>query len=141
MTGEIPTSPLDKPVGEMTNAEKRGKIARLVGTKTYWPTALDKDTLNSVYAALTGEFHTPHRAMYRPDHPEFVSRNEMLFSVVIESDIGGTGDDWGGPIEECPSMLRGEELEALIGVLRERGDQRAWTPDGTNGEEDDAAES
>jgi len=125
----MPETPLDQPVGEMTNATKRGRIAKIVGTKTDWDTPLDKRTLNSVYAYLTGGFAVPRRAMFKPDHGKFADRKELLVGVVYAAGIGQPEDSWSPVVKESPDELRSDELEELIERLKEKGDQRDWTPD------------
>jgi len=121
---------LDQSVEKMTNAAKRGRIAKLVGCKTSWDSPLDKRTLNSVYAYLTGEFFCPRAALHKPDDPRFESKTEIQVAICVEADIGEP-DRWiaNGP-RPTPQGFRSAELAALIETLTERGDQRSWTDSG-----------
>jgi hypothetical protein len=119
---------LNQPVEEMTNAARRGRIAHIVGTKTYWETPLDKRTLNSVHAYLTGEFYTPPAALNTPDSPDFEPRADIMAAVVAESDIADP-ELWAGEGGPAPRGFRSHELVALIEELNERGDNRSWTND------------
>lgn len=130
----VPASPLDKPVEEQTVAELRGTIARKAGKRTNWSTPLDKPTLNSVYAYLTGEFYTPKRALHDPDHYHFEPRAALLVGVVHEAGIGEPEDEWSFSRADQPDALRKPELRALHREMSERGDQRDWAGGGSDGE-------
>jgi len=126
--GAIPGEALDQPIEEMMNATKRGRVAKIVGAKTNWHTPLDKRTLNSVYAYLTGGFAVPRRALFKPDHSEYADRKELLIGVVYSASIGHPEDRWSPVVSESPDQLRSDELEELIERLKETDDQRAWIP-------------
>lgn len=126
MSGNIPDSPLDKPRSEMNRAELRGKIARRAAVTTNWATPLDWNTLNSVYAYLTGEFYVPKSASHRPNHPDYKPRDDILLAVVHEAEIGELSDEWSAAVDGQPQGLRKDELLELDRTMADRGDQRDW---------------
>jgi hypothetical protein len=120
---------LAQPVEEMTNAARRGRIAHIVGCKTNWESPLDKRTLNSVHAYLTGEFYTPPGALNTPESPDFEPRADIMVAVAAEADIADP-ESWAVDGESTmPKGFRSHELVALIEELKERGDRRSWTND------------
>lgn len=140
---------LDKEYGEMNRAELRGSIVREVGKNRYWHTPLTKDTLNSIFAYLTGRWYIPKKALRRPDHNDFASRQEVLEAVVWEVPISvmaeHTDDDedvdededgldkWSHPELRSPDQLRRDELQELREEMSDRTDQRH--PDTRNDDE------
>jgi len=135
----VPASPLDKDRSEQVVAELRGVVARKTGVRTDWSTPLDKETLNSVYAYLSGEFAVPKTALHKPQHPDFEDREHILWAVVSAAGIGGPEDDWSQSTEYTPNSLRKDELKELIAAMNERGDRRDWA-NHNNEETDDATE-
>lgn len=127
----MPNTALDKDREDKTRSELRGTIAKRVGARTQWGTPLDKDTLNSVYAYLSGGFHVPPSALNKPEHPDFEDRKAVLIAVVSEARILGAHNsgDWRGEREYLPSQLRRAELAALLTEMGKRGDQRGWLDD------------
>lgn len=87
----MPPSRLDKDREDKTRAELRGTIAREAGKRTRWDTPLDKETLNTVYAYLTGEYVVPKRALYKPDHPDHESRR--VIALYVAEEVRLWGDD------------------------------------------------
>lgn len=118
----MPPTPLDKNYDDMTARELRGSIAREVGKNANWDSALTKDTLNSVYAALTGEYFVPKRDLNRPDAPDYHPRKTILRGVVYEAQIGTPVDGWSVG-DGQPSQLRRDELQALREEMADRGNQ------------------
>lgn len=117
------TIDVDAPLEDMTAAELRTRIARDVGALTNPMTALDKGTLNSIYAYLTGEFYIPKSALDRYDSVRWKSRSEVLRAVLVEAgldDIYARGPDYD------PDYLRVEELRRLAAIIHNRTDQRDW---------------
>lgn len=125
----MPETPLDRDYDDMTASHLRGSIAVEVGKNTNWDTHLTKDTLNSVYAALTGEYAVPKRDLHRPNSPEFRDRRTILRMVVVEAGIGSPEDEWSVPEDE-PSHLRRDELQTLREEMADRGNQMLEDGDG-----------
>jgi len=125
----LPESPLDCPYGEMARFQLRGSIAVEAGKKTNWETPLTKETLNSVYAYLTGEYVIPKRALHNPDHPAFRPRQYILSTVVFEAAIGEPQDEWSPVGGSQPTELRRDELQTLREEMDSRGNQ--MIPDGS----------
>lgn len=126
--------PLGAPVDEMNVPELRGKIMRMCGTRGRWYTPLDKDTLNSLYAYLTGSFHTDKKYLHASDHPKFKPRAVIVRDVAWQvglADEGAPGgsQEWMGPVPELPDRLYKCELLHIIDQLEEKGDQRDWMGD------------
>jgi hypothetical protein len=122
----------------MTTRELRAKVGRIVGTHQNPDSALHKNTLNSAYAYLTGEFLYPRRARHRQDSPDFVPRKEALVSVVAACGGIAHPDDerWMRDYEDLPEALKWDELLELVVTLMDEEDQRHWTnPDVQEGEE------
>lgn len=126
-----------KPTVEKNCPELRLAIARRAGTRTTDSCGLDKNTLNSVYAYLTGEFYLPRYTYHRPEHPEFVSRKKVLYAVAHEAEVDTLGadvaededveSDWARPLEAAPRELRRADLYDLLTEMKQRDDQREWT--------------
>lgn len=129
---------LDKDYDEMNRAELRGSIVREVGKNREWHTPLTKDTLNSIIAYLTGRWYIPKKALNRPDHNDFATRQEVLeavvwevpISVMAETDDDGELEDedgldkWSHPELRSPDQLRRDELQELREEMSDRTDQR-----------------
>jgi len=114
---------LQKEYGEMTCAELRGSILRATGKTGRWRTPLTKDTLNSIYAYLTGEYVVSKLALDNPDHPEYHPRQYILTALVHEVPIGEPRDEWSSTSGDQPSQLRRDELQTLREEMADRDNQ------------------
>ena len=128
------TASLDGDTESLTIPDLRQKIAVQVGCRTQAHTPLDKSTLNSIYAYLTGEFAYPRRARHRVNHPAYCPRHEVLRGVVIEAGLGEPEDGWSASVAGNPRALRRDELLKLAEHLRDTEDKRTWMQeDSTDG--------
>ena len=115
-----------KDVDDLTRAELRLAIQAKAGKRGKSHTPLTKETLNSVYAALTGEYSVEPRYLHRPDTEEFKPAHIVLDNVVIEAGIADGPDDprWGGgSYAEMPDQLNLDELRQLYEEMQKRGNQ------------------
>lgn len=119
------TIDLSDPETTPTRADLRQKIAVMAGCRTNADTPLDKGTLNSVHAYLTGEFYYPPDAEHKRDDPRWVDRHSVLVEVVHRSEVGEPEDVWSGLEGEPPTELRRPELLTLA---EQMDDKREWTP-------------
>lgn len=123
------TVSLDGDTSDLTRSDLRQKIAAYAGHRPRPDTPLGKETLNSVYAYLTGEFYYPPAAANRPDHVDFSSRKDVLVAVVYNSGIGEEADEWSRSVnkqEDMPDALRRDELLTLAEKMKDTKDQRDW---------------
>jgi hypothetical protein len=124
----MPATPLDHDVEDRSVPALRGSVAKRAGTRTNWQTPLDKETLNSTYAHLTGGFYVPKAALHKPSHPMYADRKEILVNVASEARVlsSHNSEDWRGERRFLPDQLRRAELLALVEEMSDRGDQREW---------------
>lgn len=110
----------DQPIHRLRMRDARVFIAREVGVNATPRTPLDKHTLNSLYAYLTGEFIvTPEMVL----HPKSPNIEDVRYEVAMEMGFRQFPD----PAEELKTFRLGE-LRAIAKWLRENPDQREWTP-------------
>lgn len=113
---------------EYTCKELRQKIGILVGRRQNPESSLHIGTLNSIYAHLTGEFHTSPKEVGTPLSPGV---ERIRWAVVIQVDNIGydmssyiPGPEDGTKVEMRP--FRKDELEMIAMCLNGTEDQREW---------------
>lgn len=116
-------------VEEPTGRDLRVEICGRAGTNqsAYASTTLANNTLNSVYAYLTGEFSvSPKRVHGAGSKPrEDVARECGLGDWAEKfSDWEETGS-WGEDNESMPTFTK-DDLESILAEMDKRGDQRDW---------------
>lgn len=139
---------------ESTRQQLRDKIAVMVGCRNKG-VPLNKSTLNSVYAYLTGEFYFPPRVRHRPDEPEFEPRDDVFVAVaeaagIADIDEGGDTNESGGDDDadsddeddadgeddaddgwrtdegNRPQEFRKDDLRTIAETINQTDDQRDW---------------
>lgn len=113
---------------EYTCKELRQKIGVLVGRRQNPESSLHIGTLNSIYAHLTGEFHTSPKEVGTPLSPG-VERIRWAVVVQVSNfgyDMSSYIPDPGEGTKVNHRPLRKDELEEMAVCLNETEDQREW---------------
>jgi len=108
---------------DLTVTGLRSSILSKLAKRGDWNTPFTREELNALYGALTGEYLTPKRHLYRPDHAEWQSRESMLRYVAAMAGVSEPdGAVWGENVD-CPDHFRKRELVQIRKKLVETGNK------------------
>lgn len=112
---------------DATRRTYRVWMAQYVGAKTYPRSALNKTTLNSIHAYITGSFAYPPMVRHRENNPDYKSRPEVRRDVALEVFPESMEDRWRQETDALPSQYSKNELHNIAAYLHNNPDQREWT--------------
>ena len=104
----------------------RSAIAARVGRRQAMYSNLNKGTLNSVHAYLTGSFAVPKQVVNRPDAPDWQPRTVVLNAVVWVADLDPSGVNYQPYGKRRPNQLRKSGLKQLAHTMYAQDDSRDW---------------
>lgn len=133
---------MDETARELVSEHTTDELGREINTKAgfKWRTGgiIGKEALNSVYAHLTGKFHTPRRDINRhttklveDDEGNIFKKREKLVTskdirMAIAAEVGFEYPH--DPERDCERFNKAERA-MILAEMEKRGNQRDWLED------------